>query len=327
MVVSETDQGDTDRVVEVVVRELTEADVDDADRVMRTAFGTFLGAPEPLEVFGDADYVHTRFAAAPSAAFCAEVDGEVVGSNFATRWGSFGFFGPLTVLPELWDGGIASRLMEPVVERFEQWDVSQAGLFTFAQSQKHVGLYQKFGFWPGPLTAILAKAVKPPSNGGYETFTAAVEDRGRRGVLDRCRDLTGRVFEGLDVEQDIVATADHGLGETILIESDDELEALAVCHLGSGTEAGSGALYVKFGAVTPGDGAPERFQRLLDACEALAANRGAEQVIGGGDTARLGAYRAMVDRGYRAQIIGVKMFRPGPPGYSRADVFAIDDLR
>ncbi len=32
-----------------------------------------------------------------------------------------------------------------------------AGLFTFAHSQKHVGLYQRFGFWPRFLTALMSK--------------------------------------------------------------------------------------------------------------------------------------------------------------------------
>jgi hypothetical protein len=42
---------------------------------MRFAFGTFLGAPDPMMVFGDADYVRSRFAAEPSWAFAAERDG------------------------------------------------------------------------------------------------------------------------------------------------------------------------------------------------------------------------------------------------------------
>jgi hypothetical protein len=84
----------------VSIRPLQEGDLDTADRVMRMAFGTFLGAPDPMMVFGDADYVRSRFVAEPSWAFAADLDGEVVGSNFATRWGSFGFFGPLTVREE-----------------------------------------------------------------------------------------------------------------------------------------------------------------------------------------------------------------------------------
>ncbi len=89
-----------------VVRPLVESDLDAADAVLRSAFNTFVGVPD---LFGDVDYVHTRFRAAPDAALAAEIDGEVVGSNFLTRWGSFGFFGPLSVRPDLWDQGIARR--------------------------------------------------------------------------------------------------------------------------------------------------------------------------------------------------------------------------
>jgi hypothetical protein len=38
-----------------VVRPLREGDLEVADHVMRTAFGTYLEAPDPLQVFGDAD--------------------------------------------------------------------------------------------------------------------------------------------------------------------------------------------------------------------------------------------------------------------------------
>ena len=106
---SATEQQQPSRAVlaDVSIRPLQEGDLDAADRVMRMAFGTFLGAPDPMIVFGDMDYVRSRFAAEPSWAFAAELDGEVVGSNFATKWGSFGFFGPVTVRVDLWDRGIA----------------------------------------------------------------------------------------------------------------------------------------------------------------------------------------------------------------------------
>ena len=59
----------------------------------------------------------------------------LVGSNFATRWGSVGFFGPLTVRPDLWARGVGKQLMEPVMGCFDTWKVEHAGLFTFAHSQ------------------------------------------------------------------------------------------------------------------------------------------------------------------------------------------------
>src|SRR5205823_12554357 len=90
----------------VAVRPLQEDDLAEADRVMRLAFGTFLGLPDPGAFAGDADYVRTRWRASPGACFAAEAGGELVGSNFATNWGSVGFFGPLTVRPDYWERGV-----------------------------------------------------------------------------------------------------------------------------------------------------------------------------------------------------------------------------
>src|SRR5947209_7554514 len=145
---------------DIVVRPLQESDLPIADHIMRLAFGTFIGLPEPAAFMGDASYVRTRWLADPGAAFGAEVNGELVGSNFATNWGSVGFFGPLTIRPDFWDRGVGKRLMEPVMEIFSKWETKHAGLFTFPHSQKHVGLYQKFGFWPRFLTAIMSKPIE-----------------------------------------------------------------------------------------------------------------------------------------------------------------------
>src|SRR5262249_26376408 len=144
-----------------------------ADRVLRLAFGTFIGLPDPASFMGDAAYVLTRWRSDPTAAFVAELNGEIAGSNFATNWGSFGYFGPLTIRPDLWDQGLGKRLMEPIMDRFQQWGTKHAGLFTFAHSQKHIGLYQKFGFWPRFLTAVLAKTIQPhlPHEPGWSRFS------------------------------------------------------------------------------------------------------------------------------------------------------------
>src|SRR5262245_58527894 len=102
--------------VEIVVRPLLQDDLAEADRIVRLAFGTFVGLPDPMAFMGDAAYVRPRWIADPAAAFAAEIGDELVGSSFATNWGSFGYFGPLTVRPDLWDRGIAKRLMEAMME-------------------------------------------------------------------------------------------------------------------------------------------------------------------------------------------------------------------
>lgn len=316
--------------MKIFVRPLQESDLPAADRIMRLAFGTFVGLPDPLTIFGDKDYVRTRWLLDPSAAFGAEADGRLVGSNFATRWGSVGFFGPLSVRPGLWDQGIAKHLLEPVMEIFAQWGIRHAGLYTFAQSPKHIGLYQKFGFWPRFLTAIMSKSVNPANPTGIGSpwsRYAEVPESEQGGCLRACRELTDALYEGLDLEREIRVVNAHGLGDTVLLWDSARLAGLAVCHCGPGSDAGSGVCYVKFGAVRPGPMAGPLFDRLLDACEALAAAKGASLFVAGVNTARHEAYHRMIARGFRTDQQGVVMQRPNEPGYNRPDVYAIDDWR
>jgi GNAT superfamily N-acetyltransferase len=311
---------------QIAVRPLAEDDVDAADRIMRIAFGTFLGAPDPVAVFGDAQWVRPRYLAAPSWAFAAELDGELVGSNFATRWGSFAFFGPLTVHPDLWDQGVGGRLMEPIFELVDHWQVRQTALFTFPQSPKHIGLYQKFGFWPQQLTPLLEKPIGATTEPGDRWTLSGTAEGEREAILSACREITEVIYDGLDVSHEIFATNAQRLGETVLLRDGSDLDGFAVCHCGAG-EAGSGTCFVKFAAARPGPTAADRFERLLGACEQLAADRGLERIVAGVNSARHDAYRRMLGRGYRTWLEGVIMQRPNEPGYCRPDVYVIDDLR
>jgi GNAT superfamily N-acetyltransferase len=144
----------------ISIRQLRESELTEADHIFRLSFGTFLGLSDPLSFFGDADYVKTRFYSNQSAAYAAvSDDGKLLGSNFTANWGSVGFFGPLTIHPDYWSKGIAKRLLEPTMQLFSMWKTKHAGLFTFANSPKHIGLYQKFDFWPRFLTAIMSKEI------------------------------------------------------------------------------------------------------------------------------------------------------------------------
>ena len=69
------------------VRPLQQSELPAADYIMRLAFGTFLGLPDPTAFMGDADFVFTRWKANPDSAFGAEANGEFVGSNFSSNWG------------------------------------------------------------------------------------------------------------------------------------------------------------------------------------------------------------------------------------------------
>ena len=307
------------------IQPLTEADLPSADRTHRLAFGTFLGMPDPTTCFGDADYITTRWRANPSTALGAFRDDELVGSNFVTIWGSVGFFGPLTVRPDLWDQSIAQQLLAATVVLLDEHGVQWAGLFTFAHSPKHVGLYQRFGFWPQHLTAILTHPVTPPAVA--PRWSALSQTADAKAAVAACAEVTNKIYGGLDVGCEIHAVVDQRLGETVLVHDGDQLEAFAVCHLGAGSEAGSGNCYAKVAAVRPGPAAANTFARLLDACQDLAAQGGATTLIVGINTARHEAYTDLLKYGFRTQMHGVVMTRPNSPGYNKAGVYLIDDWR
>lgn len=308
---------------QISIRPLAESDLDEADRIMRLAFGTFLGLPDPAAFMGDADYVRTRWAADPSAALGAFDNGTLVGSNFVTQWGSVGFFGPLTVEPALWDRGVARRLMDETMVTFGGWDLTHTGLFTFGQSPKHLALYQKYGFMPRFLTPVLGKAT---SGGGAEP-TLLSEATDAESAIAACAAVTGSVYPGLDLGREIRAALGQGLGDVVLVNEAGAVSAFGVCHTGPGSEAGSGTCFVKFGAARAGAGADGRFARLLAAVESYAGSRGAGTVVAGVSTARRGAYRMMLDEGYRAALVGVTMHRPDDGAYHHPDAWVIDDWR
>jgi GNAT superfamily N-acetyltransferase len=294
---------------------------------MRLAFGTFFGLPDPMKMFGDSDVAHTRFRAAPDSALAADADNKLAGSNFVTNWGSFGFFGPLSVEPRLWDQGVAQRLLEPTMELFEKWGCRNTGLFTFSHSPKHIALYQKSGFWARFLTPVMSKQVAPSTNQhGYARFSELPATQ-KEEVLAGCRETTGAIYEGLDVSREIRAVDSQRLGDTILLLDGSKVTAFGVCHVGAKTEAGSGSCYVKFAAVRPGASALSNFEQLLNSCEAYAASRSAGRLEAGVNMSRDEAYRIMVGRGFRTDLLGVAMQKANHPGFNRPGIFVLDDWR
>ncbi|WP_211176723.1 GNAT family N-acetyltransferase [Pseudonocardia acidicola] len=305
------------------VRPLPATDLDAADRIVRDAFGTFLGT----DLFGDTDLVRTRFRADQVVALGAYTGGELVGSNLVTRWGSVAYFGPLSVTPWLWGSGIGTQLIEAALSVFGAWGATHQGVFTFAHSPRHHGLYQKFGFWPRFLTAIMSRTVAgvPPRPARWNRLSEVGD---RVAAAAACAELTGAILPGLDVHGEIDAVLDQKLGDVVLLGACSAApDAFAVCHAGAGTEAGSGVCYVKFAAVRPGPGAGRHFAALIDACTAYAAGFGAQRLVLGVNTARHEAYRHLVESGFRTDVPGVTMHRPNEPGYDRGDVYLIDDWR
>lgn len=312
---------------EIDVRPMVEADIGAARKVYQLAFGTFNAVPDPEHYREDIDTITNRWRMDPAAAWIAEYKGRVIGSNLAANWGSVGFFGPLTIHPEFWNRGVAQKLLEPTMARFEQWGTTHVGLFTYAHSSKHLELYRRYGFWPRFLTAIMSKPVIRSAPDDPVSAYSLLSDSGKGECLAACFELTDGVHPGLDIRSEIEAVDHQQLGDTVLLHDERGLSGLAVCHVGRDTEAGEANCFVKFGLVRGGSGAGHEFDRLLGACETLAAARGRSALLAGTNLARRQSYEIMIDRGFRTLIQGVAMHRGNEPGYNRDGVYLMDDWR
>jgi GNAT superfamily N-acetyltransferase len=302
-------------------------ELEEAGRILRLAFGTFLSLPNPMDFMGDRDFVTPRWHARNTKLLAARENGKLVGSNMATRWGSFAFFGPLTVLPEYWNRGVAQQLLAATMKIFDRWGVRHSALFTFPHSPRHVGLYQKFGYWPGSLTALTKRAPAPPAWALIEgvkvpVLLSSLTNKEQEQAIEACAKLTNMLERGLDLGDEMRAVIEQRIGEVILIEGRRALDAFAVCMHGAGSEGGEKTCYVKFAVARSG----ERFGRLLDAIDALALAQGSE-VEAGVSLACKDAFQRMRSRGYRVVTMGVAMQTPHGDGFNRAAAYVLSDWR
>lgn len=307
---------------------LQPAELDEAHRIMKLAFGTFLGLPDPMAFMGDRNFILPRSRARNTRLIAARQGGRLIGLNVLTRWGSFGFFGPLVVLPEFWDRGVAQHLLQRTTKIFDRWGVRHSGLFTFAHSPKHVGLYMKAGYWPRNLTALLSRGPDETDRPSARALTllSVLRKPERAQAIAACRRLTNALERGLDLTAEIESVLRQRTGEVILVRKGATLDAFALCATGPGSEGGTRTGYLKFAVARPGPGAGERFDRLLDTCADFAQARGLS-LEAGCNLAREDAFRRMRAHGYRPMTQGIAMHRPNIPGFNREDAYVIDDWR
>jgi GNAT superfamily N-acetyltransferase len=315
------------RVDLVQVDGLREAELEEAGAIVRLAFGTFLGMPNPMEFMGDRDFVGPRWRSRNTRVLAAREGGKLIGLNVLTRWGSFAFFGPLTVLPEYWERGVAQALLRETAKALEEWQVQHSGLFTFAHSPKHVGLYQKFGYWPSALTALMKRTPaapewKEPKGAKMPVLLSALAGSDRQEAMEACAKLTDGLETGLDLSEEMRAVLAQHTGEVVLTQGRRGLEGFAICMHGAGSEGGQKLCYVKFAVASSG----ERFERLLDAIDALAVACHSD-VEAGVSLACEDAYLRMLAHGYRAMTLGVAMHRPHGDGFNGPQAYLMGDWR
>ena len=316
---------------DIIIRHMTEADLQEADRIIRLAFGTFMGHDDPENYKADSSFAIPRFNADPSASFVAESNDKIIGSIFGLHWGSVGIFGPLTIHPEYWNKGVGSKLMEPVMKCFDEWKVTHSGALTFANSPKHITLYRKFGYHPRFLIPVMSKKMEPkpiPPNSKFTWTRYSESKKNQDKYLAECKQVADTVYPGLDLTLEIKTVEKMNLEETIILsDKNKEIVGFAICHCGMDTEAGNDKCYVKFGAVKANSDAQSNFVNLLNACEELAIAEEISILTGGVNAGRYNAYQSMLNQNFCIDFLGVSLHQPNNDAYNIADMYVIDDWR
>jgi GNAT superfamily N-acetyltransferase len=302
---------------------LQENDLPEAEKLLRLSFGTFLKLSEPMDFGNGAEYT-SRWYKDPSSVFAAFADGKPIGFSIVTNWGSCAGFGPIVTHPDYWDRGIGSQLISASWSKFDEWGSPQLIFCTHSNSPKHIYFYGKFGAEPRFLIALFTKAIstEQPHVLKAKRYSQLSLDR-QAESLKVAYQLTNKIYDGLDWRSEILLIQQHSLGDTLFVWDDTGLIAFAVCHYGSGSEAAKGTCYVKLGAAK----SAEAYEQLIDECEALATTLGMSSLMVGIDTACVDAYHRTIARRFRISALSVSMHKPNQTGYSRPDVYVIEDRR
>ncbi len=298
------------------IRTMQEHDLDRVIEIEAAAFGAWYrqtygregGIPPRTQT-----NVRSCLAKDPAGCFVAEEEDQVVGFVLSRTWGSVGWFGTFSVLPD-WQGqGIGKRLVAASLGYLRQWPSRVIGLSTMPESPYNLGLYLRLGFQIRPLTLSLRKSLGGSAEGSislpcWSQATPAT----REGWLAGLREAWGRIHPDLDYGKEILVTAQYGQGETVVLIEGGQAVGMAVVWLTPGREGlEAKAGYPVILALDPAHTDPERFRALLGGTEALIRAHGLEEIVVSVNARHTWALEQLLHGGYRVERAMVRMVLAG----------------
>ena len=249
----------------------------------------------------------------PQGCFVADEQGRVVGFIFSHTWGSVGWFGPFAVLPEVQGRGIGKRLIAASLAYLRQDPARVVGLETMAESPYNLGLYLRQGFQAVLPTFSLSKVLAASQNEstGPARWSSADAETRVRWLAD-LRAASGQIRPGLDYSKEILSTAQHGLGETLVLCEGLEAIGFSDVQLASSREGWGGELaIVKIMALHPAYTSDVALGALLDATKALARAHGKKTLVVPVNARHTWALERLLERGYRVSGVMIRMVLVG----------------
>lgn len=233
--------------------------------------------------------------------------GQVVAFNIAHRSGAEGWMGPLAVRPDRQGVGIGKTVVRAAADWLVSHGATTVGLETMPRTVENIGFYARLGYAPGFLTVTMTRDI---ASRGHP----AVALLSQRGTADRevataaIRRLIEELVPGPDFTREVLLTAELGLGDTTLVEGNGELDAAVLWHSAPLAE-GRAREEVRILKLAARD--ERAFSAALAATEAAAARVGIRRVAVRCQTRYDGAFRQLVERGYRVRWTDLRMTLDG----------------
>ncbi|MEJ2736452.1 MAG: GNAT family N-acetyltransferase [Anaerolineae bacterium] len=298
------------------VRTMQEHDLERVIEIEAAAFGAWYkqtygregGIPPRTQT-----NVRSCLAKDPAGCFVAEEEDQVVGFVLSRTWGSVGWFGTFSVLPE-WQGqGIGKQLVAASLGYLRQRPGRVIGLSTMPESPYNLGLYLNLGFQIRRLTLFLRKSLPgSPERADPLPCWSQATPATRDGWLAGLREASDRIRPGLDYSKEILVSAQYGQGETVVLTERGQAVGMAVVWLTSGRQG----LEATFGntlvlALDPAHTDAGRFRALLAGTEAMVRARGLEEILLPVNARHTWALEQLLRWGYRVERAMVRMVLAG----------------
>jgi ribosomal protein S18 acetylase RimI-like enzyme len=301
-----------------IVREMREEDTDAVRAVEAIAFGAWW-----RQVKGESAELPQRTQTIvranrekdPGGCFVAEDGDRVVGFIFSRTWGSVGWFGTFSVLPEYQGRGIGKQLIAASVDymRRAPQPGRVIGLETMPDSPYNLGLYLRLGFRARFLTFLLGKALEQPIAGDVDLpHWSAADAETQECWLANLRRAAGQIQPGLDYSKEIISTARHNLGQTLVMTEGATAIGSSTVWLESVREGMDGeSATVQVLTLHPAHTNVETFRALVEASEELAIAHGKQRLAMPVNACHTWALEQLLRWGYRIERALVRMVLQG----------------
>ena len=139
-----------------------------------------------------------------------------------------GWMGPLAVHPDYQGQGIGKIIVNTGIDWLKERGARVIGLETMPRTMDNVGFYSSLGFTPGHLTVTVT--LEAARAGIQSTAMSALNPHERELALRQCRSLVSELVPGYDYTREMVLTAQHQLGDSVLVRNGSDVRSFAVCH-------------------------------------------------------------------------------------------------